>query len=303
METYDVIIIGAGPAGLSAAIYTTRGNLKTLILESDTPGGKVVKTSDISNWPGMIHVEGATLAYNMFEQVLSLNATYKYGKVLKIENKKNYKVVVTDDSKYKAKAIIIATGTQNKKLGLEKEDIFYGNGISYCAVCDAKLYQGKTIAVIGGGDSALKEAIYLSNYANEVILIHRRNTFRASELLVNKMIKIPNILCKTPYVVKKLHGEKKLNGITILNEENQDNLYLNVDGIFPFIGSNPATDFIKNFDITDKNGYILVNQNMETKIEGIYAAGDVIAKHLRQVVTACNDGAIAGQHIVEKLKM
>ncbi len=303
METYDVIIIGAGPAGLSAAIYTTRGNLNTLVLESDTPGGKVVKTSDISNWPGMIHVEGATLAYNMFEQVLSLNATYKYGNVLKIENKKNCKVVITDDSKYKAKAIIIATGTQNKKLGLDKEDIFYGNGISYCAVCDAKLYQGKTIAVIGGGDSALKEAIYLSNYAHEVILVHRKNTFRASELLINKMIKTPNILCKTPYVVKTLHGEKKLNGITIINEENKDSLYLNVDGIFPFIGSNPATDFVKDLNITDEKGYILVNQNMETQIEGIYAAGDVIAKQLRQVVTACNDGAIAGQHIVEKLKM
>ena len=303
METYDVIIIGAGPAGLSAAIYTTRGNLNTLVLESDTPGGKVVKTSDISNWPGMIHVEGATLAYNMFEQVLSLNATYKYGNVLKIENKKNCKVVITDDSKYKARAIIIATGTQNKKLGLDKEDIFYGNGISYCAVCDAKLYQGKTIAVIGGGDSALKEAIYLSNYAHEVILVHRKNTFRASELLINKMIKTPNILCKTPYVVKTLHGEKKLNGITIINEENKDSVYLNVDGIFPFIGSNPATDFVKDLNITDEKGYILVNQNMETQIEGIYAAGDVIAKQLRQVVTACNDGAIAGQHIVEKLKM
>lgn len=303
METYDVIIIGAGPAGLSAAIYTTRGNLNTLVLESDTPGGKVVKTSDISNWPGMIHVEGATLAYNMFEQVLSLNATYKYGNVLKIENKKNCKVVITDDSKYKARAIIIATGTQNKKLGLDKEDIFYGNGISYCAVCDAKLYQGKTIAVIGGGDSALKEAIYLSNYAHEVILVHRKNTFRASELLINKMIKTPNILCKTPYVVKTLHGEKKLNGITIINEENKDSLYLNVDGIFPFIGSNPATDFVKDLNITDEKGYILVNQNMETQIEGIYAAGDVIVKQLRQVVTACNDGAIAGQHIVEKLKM
>jgi len=303
METYDVIIIGAGPAGLSAAIYTTRGNLNTLVLESDTPGGKVVKTSDISNWPGMIHVEGATLAYNMFEQVLSLNATYKYGNVLKIENKKNCKVVITDDSKYKARAIIIATGTQNKKLGLDKEDIFYGNGISYCAVCDAKLYQGKTIAVIGGGDSALKEAIYLSNYAHEVILVHRKNTFLASELLINKMIKTPNILCKTPYVVKTLHGEKKLNGITIINEENKDSLYLNVDGIFPFIGSNPATDFVKDLNITDEKGYILVNQNMETQIEGIYAAGDVIAKQLRQVVTACNDGAIAGQHIVEKLKM
>jgi len=303
METYDVIIIGAGPAGLSAAIYTTRGNLNTLVLESDTPGGKVVKTSDISNWPGMIHVEGATLAYNMFEQVLSLNATYKYGNVLKIENKKNCKVVITDDSKYKARAIIIATGTQNKKLGLDKEDIFYGNGISYCAVCDAKLYQGKTIAVIGGGDSALKEAIYLSNYAHEVILVHRKNTFRASELLINKMIKTPNILCKTPYVVKTLHGEKKLNGITIINEENKDSLYLNVDGIFPFIGSNPATDFVKDLNIKDEKGYILVNQNMETQIEGIYAAGDVIAKQLRQVVTACNDGAIAGQHIVEKLKM
>jgi len=201
------------------------------------------------------------------------------------------------------KWIIIATGTQNKKLGLDKEDIFYGNGISYCAVCDAKLYQGKTIAVIGGGDSALKEAIYLSNYAHEVILVHRKNTFRASELLINKMIKTPNILCKTPYVVKTLHGEKKLNGITIINEENKDSLYLNVDGIFPFIGSNPATDFVKDLNITDEKGYILVNQNMETQIEGIYAAGDVIAKQLRQVVTACNDGAIAGQHIVEKLKM
>ena len=303
MESYDVIIIGAGPAGLSAALYALRGNLKTLILENDTPGGKVVKTSEITNWPGIIQVDGPTLAYNMYEQVLSLNAVYKYGRVIKIQNRKKDKIVYTDDSKYKTKAVIIATGTVYKKIGLENEDKYYGRGISYCAVCDAKLYQGKNIAVLGGGDSALKEAIYLSNFANEVVLIHRRDSFRASPNLIDKMIKIPNILCKTPYVIKKITGKEAIEGITIENPDTKDQLYLSIDGLFPCIGSTPATDFVQALGILNEQGYVLVNEHMETTIPGIYAAGDVIAKELRQIVTACNDGAIAAQHIVENLKI
>ena len=300
---YDIIIIGAGPAGLSAAVYALRGNLKTLILESDTPGGKMVKTSDITNWPGIIQVEGPTLAYNMYEQVLSLNAVYKYGRVIKIQNRKKDKIVYTDDSKYKTKAIIIASGTNYRKIGVENEDNFYGKGISYCAVCDAKLYQGKNVAVLGGGDSALKEAIYLSNFANEVVLIHRKDSFRASPTLIDKMIKIPNILCKTPYVIKKIVGNEKLEGILIEEVQSKDQLYLSIDGLFPFIGSIPATDFVQDLNILDENGYIRVNEHMETAVSGIYAAGDVIVKDLRQIVTACNDGAIAAQHIVEHLKI
>lgn len=303
MESYDVVIIGAGPAGLSAAIYTLRGNLSTLILEEDTPGGKVVRTSEITNWPGLSSVEGSTLAYNMFEQVLGLNGVYKYGKVLKIENKGNYKIVTTDDSKYKAKAVIIATGTIFRKLGLEFEDKFYGNGISYCAVCDAKLYQGKTVAVVGGGNSAVKEALYLSNFASEVILIHRHDEFTADEILIDKMIKTSNIRCYTPYEVEKLHGGDYLDGISIISKELNDRLYLSVSGMFPFIGSKPATDFVKEYDILDEKGYVIVNKHMETKVSNLYAVGDVIQKELRQIVTACSDGAIAGQHIVENLKI
>ena len=303
MDNYDLIIIGAGPAGLSAAIYALRGKLKTLILENDTPGGKVVKTSEITNWPGIINVDGATLAYNMFEQVVSLGVVYKYGKVEKILNKKNSKIVITEDAKYKAKAVIVATGTINKKIGLEKEDQLYGKGISYCAVCDAKLYQDKVIAVLGGGDSALKEAIYLSKFANRVILIHRRDQFKASEELIDKMIKTPNLDCKTPFTINKLHGEQSLKGISIVNVLTNEEQYLALDGLFPFIGSIPATDFLQEFEVLDNQGYIVVNQNMETKVKGIYAAGDVVKKELRQIVTACSDGAIAAQHIVETLKI
>ncbi len=300
MEVYDVIIIGAGPAGLSAAIYTLRGHLKTLILEKDTPGGKIVRTSEITNWPGSNFIEGSTLAYNMFEQVLSLNAVYKYGNVLKILSKKDYHVVITDDAKYKAKAIIIATGTKYRSLGLPNESKFYGNGISFCAICDAKLYENKPIAIVGGGDSALKEALYLSKFASEVYLIHRRNEFRGSDIFLKKILKTSNITIKTPCEVIALEGENHLDSIKIVDKDKNEVSYLYISGLFSFIGSDPATGFVKDLLNLNPQGYIKVNQNMETNVENIYAVGDVIEKNLKQIITACNDGAIAGQHLVEK---
>lgn len=299
MEEFDVGIIGAGPAGMTSAIYALRGNLKVLVLDRQAPGGKVILTSEIENWPGIAKIDGPTLAYNMFEQILNLGATYKYGTVSDIQIRKNDKIVICDDNKYKCKCVIVTTGTLNKKLEVENSVRFEGKGISYCAVCDAKLFSDKTIAVVGGGDSAFKEALYLSKYAKSIYLIHRRDTFRAGEDLINKVLNTENIIINTPYIVSGINGKEKIESIKITNQVTDKEEMIQVDGIFPFIGSLPATTFLKNLNILNEFGYVKVNENMETIIPGLYAAGDVIEKNLRQIVTACNDGAIAGQNAIE----
>lgn len=298
LETYDVVIVGAGPAGMSAAIYALRGNLKVLLLDKSAPGGKVVTTSEIQNWPGIFSIDGPTLAYQMFEQVTQLGVVYKYGTVIDIQIRKKEKIVITDDNKYKCKSVIIAGGSQYRKLEIENNERFEGNGISYCAICDAHFYKNKLVAVIGGGDSAFKEALYLSTYAKEVYLIHRNTSFRASEEKINQVLNTENIILHTPYIVTKCNGDDKIQSIEIQNQMNQKKEVLPVDGVFPFLGSIPATNYLKKYSILNDAGYIIVNENMETNIPGIFAAGDIIQKNLRQIITACNDGAIAGQNAI-----
>ena len=262
----DLIIIGAGPAGLSACLYATRAGAEVLMLDAGAPGGKLNVSAEIENWPGQKKKTGPELAYEMYEHALSFGGEQAYGEVTKVIDYGDYKEVITTDQSYEAKNVLIATGTKERKMGIPMEEELTGHGVSYCAVCDGPFFKGDEVAVVGGGNSALEEAIYLTKFAKKVHLIVRRDVFRADKII-------------------------------------QDHVQANdkVKGVFPFVGLDPITDFVKDLGITDERGYIITNELMETSVKGIYAAGDVRQKVLRQVVTATNDGAIVGQQVGQGL--
>lgn len=291
---YDVIIIGAGCAGISAAIYAKRSNLNVMIIEKESPGGQINKTATIENYPGFNKIEGPELAFKLFEQLQQLKVNYKALEVKEIIDNGEYKTVVTNKTSYQTKTVIIATGRVPKKLGLENEDKLYGRGISFCSICDGNLYKDKHIAVVGGGNSAVEESLYLSSIASKLTLIHRNENFRADESLINELKKKDNVEILYNTEVEKFNENNNiLDSIVLKNTQDRTNHILKVDGVFVFIGYEPASDFIKNLDILDENGYVIVNNKMETKIPGIYACGDIIKKDVYQIVTAESEGAIA----------
>ncbi|MDQ0513568.1 thioredoxin reductase (NADPH) [Mycoplasmoides fastidiosum] len=292
---YDFLIIGGGPAGLTAAVYGARAGMKVGFLEKDTPGGKMVKTGSLENYPGFETIGGADLSLKMMNHALANEVSYIYGHVTKVVHLDPYWAVHTADEKiYYAKTVFVATGMIERKLGIPNETEYYGRGVSYCAVCDAALYKKRDVAVIGGGNSAVEEAIYLSNVVNKVHVIHRRNEFRADAKIVANMKKIDNIILHTPAVALSIEvADNVVNGITIQNTETQKTELIPIACVFPYVGLNPVTDFVKDLAIVGNDGFIMVNDKMETKYKGLYAGGDVIQKDLRQVATAINDGAIA----------
>lgn len=299
-DIYDLIIIGGGPAGLTAALYASRANLKILIVEKDSPGGKITKTSSIENWPGQISVMGPDLAYKMYEQVMSYKPKYVYGDVVKVEvANKERTVTLTDQKIYRAKAIIVATGTVENKLGIPGESKYYGKGVSYCAVCDGALYADKDIAVIGGGNSALEEANYLTKFAKKVYLVHRRSEFRAEPIIVKHAKNNNKIEMHLNYEPVSINGSEIVDELVIKKEN--EIVKLAIAAVFPFVGLSPATSFLAELNILTDKGYVITDENMQTTIPGIYAAGDVINKSLRQIVTAVNDGAIAAQSVIKYL--
>lgn len=299
MEIFDVVIIGAGPAGLSAAIYASRSNLNVCILEAGAPGGKLLKTSDIDNYLGVPKANGFELANTMYGQATSFGAKHEYGNVVAIVDDGEFKIVKTDDGKERqAKAVIIATGTNEQLLNVPGEQEYTGRGVSYCAVCDAAFFRNKEVAVIGGGNSAVEEAVYLTKFADKVHIIIRRDVFRAEPLVEKEALENDKIVIHRLRKPKEILGDgSKVTGIVLTDSNTGEEETLNLDGVFPFIGALPATAFAKNLGITDDHGYIKVNERMETAVPGIYAAGDVCAKALRQVATAVGDGAIAGQQV------
>lgn len=299
---YDLIIIGAGPAGLSACLYASRAGLEVAMLEAGAPGGKLNVSAEIENWPGTKKMAGPELAYQMYEHALLFGGKHLYGDVTKVVDHKEYKEIITTDATYQAKAVLIATGTKERKMGLEQEKELTGRGVSYCAVCDGPFFKEEEIAVIGGGNSALEEAIYLTKFASVVHVIVRRDVFRADKIIQehvenNDKIKV-HFLRKPHHIIAK---DNKVAGIGLENSQTGEVEELAVKGIFPFVGLDPVTDFVKELNITDEYGYIETDETMATKIPGIYSAGDVRKKVLRQVVTASNDGAIAAQAISQYL--
>lgn len=298
---YDVLIVGAGPAGLTAAIYAARNNKKVGIFEGNVPGGQVVVTATVENYPGYSKIDGPDLAYSMFEQVMNLGVELIGSNVDKIEKIDDTFVVKTEDEEFKAKVVIIATGTSQKKLEVKGEVDFETRGISWCAICDGSLYKGKDVAVVGGGNSALEETIYLSNLASKVYLIHRRDTFRAESHIVEKVKELKNVEFILDSVVEEFIGTNVLGKIRLRNLKNNQERVIEVSGCFEYVGQIPATAFVEDLGITDKAGYVLVDDKFETKIENLYACGDVIVKSVRQIVTATSDGAIAALNAIKKL--
>ena len=301
---YDVVILGAGPAGMSAAVYASRAGLKTAMLEKGAPGGKLVKTNEISNYPGFVTSGGPELALKMFEHSTSFGAEYLYGDVTKLNDLGEIKEIeLMDGSTVTAKAVIIATGRDEKLLNVPGEQRYTGQGVSYCAVCDGAFFKDEEVAVIGGGNSALEEAMYLTQFAKKVYIVIRRDVFRADEIVQQQLAENDKIEVIRKHVPVEVTGENgKVCGIVLKNVETEEKMTLNVKAVFPYIGQDPGTSFVAHLDILDTQRYILTDEHMATKVPGIYAAGDVVAKTLRQVVTATSDGAIAAQSVFHYLK-
>jgi thioredoxin reductase (NADPH) len=305
-KIYDVIIIGAGPAGMTAAVYTSRANLSTLMLERGVPGGQMANTEEVENYPGYDHILGPELATKMFEHAKKFGAEYAYGDVKEIIDGEQYKTVVTSNQQYKARAIIIATGAEYKKLGVPGEKELGGRGVSYCAVCDGAFFKGKELVVVGGGDSAVEEGVYLTRFASKVTIVHRRDQLRAQKILQQRAFANEKIDFIWNHTVKQINEKDgRVGSVTLVHMQTGEEREFPCDGVFIYIGMVPLTKPFVSLGITNENGYIETNELMETKVAGIFAAGDVREKSLRQIVTATGDGSIAAQsaqHYVEELK-
>ncbi len=297
---YHTVIIGSGVAGMTAAIYLKRARKDICILENGVPGGQITLASSVENYPGFSSITGSDLALNIYNQVLNLGVTYKYTKANQVKVEDDFITVITDKEEIKCKNLIIATGRAPRKLEVTLEDRLVGSGISFCATCDSSLYKDKKVAVVGGGTAALEEAIYLSKICNNVTLIHRRDTFSATDALVNDVKNTKNITILTNRTVKEFKvNDNKLSGIVLEDKQNNQE-EITVDGCFEYIGQVPNTKIFENLDILDDKGYVNVDKNYQTKISGIYAAGDCVKKDLYQVVTACSEGAIAANNIIKQ---
>ncbi|WP_028403356.1 thioredoxin-disulfide reductase [Ectobacillus panaciterrae] len=304
-KVYDVIIIGAGPAGMTAALYTSRANLSTLMIERGIPGGQMANTEEVENYPGYDHILGPELSTKMFDHAKKFGAEYAYGDVKEVIDGKEFKTVVAGKKEYKARAIIVASGAEYKKIGVPGEKELGGRGVSYCAVCDGAFFKGKELVVIGGGDSAVEEGVYLTRFATKVTIVHRRDKLRAQKILQDRAFQNEKISFIWNHTVKQINeANGKVGSVTLADVNTGEEQEFKTDGAFIYIGMLPLSKPFEALGITNENGYIETNDRMETKIEGIFAAGDVREKGLRQIVTATGDGSIAAQsaqHYIEEL--
>ncbi|GAF18390.1 LOW QUALITY PROTEIN: thioredoxin reductase [Bacillus sp. JCM 19046] len=303
---YDVIIAGAGPAGMTAAVYTSRANLNTLMLERGMPGGQMANTEEVENYPGFDHILGPDLSNKMFEHAKKFGAVYAYGDIKEIIDEGETKRVIAGSKEYRTKAIIVSTGAEYKKLGIPGEQELGGRGVSYCAVCDGAFFKQKELVVVGGGDSAVEEAVYLTRFASKVTIVHRRDQLRAQKILQDRAFandKINFVWNKVATEINEKDG--KVGGITLEDTQTGETSTMSADGVFVYIGMLPLNESVRNLQITNQEGYIETNEEMEQKLQVVFAAGDVREKSLRQIVTATGDGSIAAQnvqHYLEKLE-
>lgn len=294
---YDVIIVGAGPAGMTAAVYASRANLSTVMIERGMPGGQMANTEDVENFPGFDLITGPDLSTKMFTHAQKFGAKYEYGDIKNIEDKGSYKVVNMGDKSLTAHAIIIATGAEYKKIGVPGEQELGGRGVSYCAVCDGAFFKGKNLYVIGGGDSAVEEGIFLTKFADKVTIVHRRDELRAQKIIQDRAFKNEKIDFIWNTTLKTINEKDgKVGSVTLVSTEDGTETEHQADGVFVYIGMKPLTKPFESLGILNENGYIETNDEMETNIPGVYAAGDVREKTLRQIVTATGDGSIAAQN-------
>ena len=294
MNKYDIVVVGAGPAGLSAAIYGVRAGKSVLVLEALTHGGQIVNTPEIENYPGIKNISGFEFAQGLYEQAVALGAIVKYEKVNSIEVQDNIKLVKTAKEIYEAKAVILATGAKNRSLGLEREDSLLGLGISYCATCDGAFYRGRDVAVAGGGNTAIEDATFLANYCNKVYVIHRRDSFRAEDTLVKALKTKENVEFVLDSNIKELIGTDGLEAVVVENKNNKESRKIEVAGLFVAIGQKPENNEFSSVVNLDDAGYILGGEDTKTNVSGIFVAGDTRTKAVRQLATAAGDGAVAG---------
>lgn len=295
-KEYDVIIIGAGPGGLTAAIYAARANLNVLILDRGPYGGQMNNTDAIDNYPGLVDVKGPELSEKMYQSAMKFDPDFEYGDVQSVKLDGQNKIVKTDTAEYSAPVVIIATGADHKKLGVPGEEEYSGKGVSYCAVCDAAFFKDEDVAVIGGGDSAIEEGIYLSQMAKSVTVIHRRDQLRAHPNLQKRAFDNDKMKFVWNAQTQSIDGDgNKITGITYRDKETGEEKHLAVRGVFIYVGVIPQTVPFKDLGILDEQGWIPTDENMNTKVPGILALGDVRSKNLRQIANAVGDGSIAGQ--------
>lgn len=295
---YDAIVIGAGPAGLTAAIYLKRANLNVAIIEKAAPGGKMTQTFNIENYPGFNQISGPDLSLTMYEQVINLGTPHLYGDVQNIRKENNIFYIETDLETLQAKRVIVATGTVSRLLNVSGEQDYLGRGISFCAICDGLFYKGKEVAVIGAGNSAFEESLYLSRVVKKIHIINRNTHFRADAILVDEVNKTSNIQIYNQSEVVDFFGNGDLKGLNIYNKETKSTTSLYVDGVFIYIGFDPATEFLKNMNVLDERGYLIVNEDLESKVSGLFGAGDCLNKKIRQIATSIGDGALAASSVI-----
>ena len=297
---YDVIIIGGGPAGYTAALYATRAGLDTVLLEKMSAGGQMALTGDIDNYPGFPDgIDGFTLGMQMQQGAERFGAKTEYAEVESVEFSDKIKKIVTGFGTYYGKTVVIASGANPRELGIDSEKELTGRGIHYCAHCDGRFYKDKTVVVVGGGNSAAADALYLANLAKKVYVVHRRDSLRATKIYHDPLMKTENVEFVWDSIVTDFIVDSKVKGVKIRNKIDGDESELVCDGVFVSIGRKPATEFLTGAVKLDKNGYIVADESTKTNIDGVFAAGDVRTKDLRQVVTAVSDGAVAVHHAEE----
>ncbi|WP_181349648.1 thioredoxin-disulfide reductase [Thalassobacillus sp. CUG 92003] len=309
-QIYDVIIAGAGPAGMTAAVYTSRANLDTLMLERGIPGGQMANTEDVENYPGFESILGPDISNKMFEHAKKFGAQYAYGDIKEVIDGKEYKTVIAGNKEYKARTVIIGTGAEYKELGVPGERELGGRGVSYCAVCDGAFFRDKEIVVVGGGDSAVEEGIYLTRFASKVTVVHRRDELRAQKIIQDRAFDNDKIDFIWDTVVESINDQDgKVGSVNLHNKKTGEKYEFDTNGVFIYIGLIPLSTPFTNLGITNDQGYIETDENMETQVPGIFAAGDIREKELRQIVTATGDGSIAAQsaqayieNLLEELK-
>ena len=295
---YDTMIIGAGPAGMTAALYAARSNLKVALLERGIYGGQMNNTAEIENYPGYARISGPELAEKMFEPLENLGVEHLFGQVEKIEDHGDYKKIITEDEAFETKTVILASGANHRHLGVPGEEEYNSRGVSYCAVCDGAFFRDEDLLVVGGGDSAVEEAIFLTRFAKSVTIVHRRDQLRAQKLLQERAFANEKISFIWDSVVKEIKGDdRRVTSVVFENVKTGQISESDFGGVFVYVGLDPVSDFVKDLGICDEAGWIVTDQHMKTAVDGIYAIGDVRQKDLRQITTAVGDGAVAGQEV------
>lgn len=296
-EYYDVLIVGGGPAGLTAAIYARRAGLTALVVEKALEGGAVSQTHVVENWPGEISIEGQALGQKFADHARHFGAEIHYAFVQKVGVEGELKFVELDTgTRITGKVLILATGTEPRKLGVPGEAEFRGRGVTYCAACDGYLFKDKDVVVVGGGDSACDESHFLAKLVKSITMVQNLPYLTAAKVLQERVLSNPKIRVITNHVVKEIRGQGKVEEVVIVNNETNEETTIKTEGVFIYVGLKPMTDLFKGFVEMDRYGYVITDENMETNVRGVYAVGDIRVKNLRQIVTAAADGAIAVEH-------